>query len=123
MFTLYGILGIFQLLDAATSVQQPLAYNDIRQTSTTRSSNSVEDVAVQPRRSSLEVITDVISGFLTSTAHTTVNKRKHRLDRPYGESLTNVEALKKIQEKENKTQKRKKAKESTMDTERSQSKR
>ncbi|CAF1524853.1 unnamed protein product [Adineta steineri] len=60
------------------------------------------------QRNSLDILTTVIADFLTPTVTADTEKRKHRVDRPYGESLTTIEALSKVQEKENKSRKRKK---------------
>ena len=56
-----------------------------------------------------EILTTVINDFLTPAGTTTTDKPKRRLDRPYGESLTTVEALHKIQKQENRIRKRKKS--------------
>ena len=74
----------------------------------TESLKPVDDDANNVKRNSLQVLTNVISDFLTPAAIATTDKRKLRLDRPYGESLTTTEALHKIQQKENQTLKRKK---------------
>ena len=55
-----------------------------------------------------EILTTVISDFLTPAGTTMTDKAKRRLDRPYGESLTTIEALHKIQEQENRMRKCKK---------------
>ena len=68
----------------------------------------VEDTSNNNERNSLEILTTVISDFLTPAGTTTTDKPKRRLDRPYGESLTTIEALHKIQEQENHMRKRKK---------------
>lgn len=60
------------------------------------------------KKDSLQILPTVISDFLTPTVTIANDKRKHSLDRPYGKSLTTVEAFHKIQEKENQAEKRKK---------------
>ena len=67
----------------------------------TESLKPVEDTSNNNERNSLEILTTVINDFLTPAGTTTTDKPKRRLDRPYGESFTTVEALHKIQEQEN----------------------
>jgi hypothetical protein len=55
-------------------------------------------------QSALDAITIAINNFMAPTLPTT-QKSKRMIERPYGESLTSVQALVKIQEKENKRKK------------------
>ncbi len=57
-------------------------------------------------QSVLSAITSAINNHMSPIA-TVNNKRKRLVERPYGESLTSVEAFHKIQEKENKRKKTK----------------
>ena len=88
--------------------QQAIPSPAIQRIPLTETLKPVQDAAKDTKPDSLEILTTAISDFLTPTVTATNDKRKHRLDRPYVESLTTVEALHKIQEKENQAQKRKK---------------
>ena len=59
--------------------------------------------------SPLKALTNVISGFLAPSVPCSTEKRKFVLERSYGESLTSVEALQKINQKGKATLKRKKS--------------
>lgn len=95
------------------SGQQTFLTPLVPQRTPTASSTLTQHPTPDTSHRSLEVLTNVISGFLTPSVAAVTDKRRHRLDRPYGESLTTVEALQKVQEKENKAQKRKKSAPST----------
>ncbi|CAF5098524.1 unnamed protein product, partial [Rotaria sp. Silwood1] len=96
-------------IDANAKSQQDISSPIIQPIEPPKTLSSIEDPSKNNSRNSLEVLTSVISSFLTPTVTANTDKKKHRLDRPYGESLTTVEALNKVQEKENQTRKRKKA--------------
>jgi hypothetical protein len=57
-------------------------------------------------QSVLNAITTAVNNHMSPMA-TVNNKRKRLVERPYGESLTSVEAFQKVQEKENKRKKQK----------------
>jgi hypothetical protein len=79
-------------------------------TSTHASISSGQDTV--STRTPLEAVTSVINNLMVST-ETLSNKRKRVIDRPYGESLTAIDAILKVNEKENQSKKRKAAKEKT----------
>ncbi|CAF3864331.1 unnamed protein product [Rotaria sp. Silwood1] len=96
-------------IDANAKSQQDISSPIIQPIEPPKTLSSIEDPSKNNSRNSLEVLTSVIGSFLTPTVTANTDEKKHRLDRPYGESLTTVEALNKVQEKENQTRKRKKA--------------
>lgn len=57
----------------------------------------------------LQAMTNVINNFM-SNVEQPVRKKKKMIDRPYGESLTSMDALLKVNEKENQKKRRTKAK-------------
>jgi hypothetical protein len=59
-------------------------------------------------KTSLEILSDVIGTFLTPKIPTSPAKGRKRIERPHGESLTTIEALHRIQQKEAQTAKKKK---------------
>ncbi len=63
-------------------------------------------------RTALNAITAAINNHMKPTVISTDQKRKRQVDRPYGESLTSVDAYIKLSNKEN-ARKRKSTKEST----------
>ncbi|CAF4569986.1 unnamed protein product [Rotaria sp. Silwood2] len=67
---------------------------------------NIDTAPAQPNP--LEAITNAINGFLTPSVPLSNEKRRFVLERPYGESLTSVEALRKVNEKEKFDFKRKK---------------
>ena len=96
------------LIDLDGTRQQTTPSSLIQLVRSTESLKPVEDTSNNNERNSLDILTTVISDFLTPAGTTTTDKSKRRLDRPYGESLTTVEALHKIQEQENRMRKLKK---------------
>jgi hypothetical protein len=104
VLTSVAIVDDLPPIDSNPTWQQTISSPVFQRNPSAASSNP----AANSSRSSLDILTTVISNFLTPTVTATTDKRKHRLDRPYAESLTTVEALKKIQEKETRAQKRKK---------------
>lgn len=53
----------------------------------------------------LHAMTNVINNFMSNVDQTTT-KRKRVIERPYGESLTSIDALLRVNEKESKKKKR-----------------
>ena len=95
-------------IDLDGTRQQTTQLSLIQPVRSTESLKPVEDTSNKSERNSLEIFITVISDFLTPAGTTTTDKPKRRLDRPYSENLTTVEALHKIQEQENRVRKRKK---------------
>ena len=95
-------------IDLDGTRQQTTPSSLIQPVRATESLKQVEDTSNNKERNSLEILTTVISDFSTPARTTMTDKAKRRLDRPYGESLTTIEVLHKIQEQENRMRKRKK---------------
>jgi hypothetical protein len=70
------------------------------------SDTSIAEQSAAPVRNPLDVVTSVINNLMASS-EPPKNRRKRMIERPFGESLTSMEAILKINNKENQTKKRK----------------
>jgi hypothetical protein len=101
----------------AKSTSMPFTSNIYAPTTTTFSSNispfasdislsdhrtsDLDQNGITTTRSALDAITLAINNHMAPKTTLDTQKRKRLVERPYGESLTSVEALVKIQQKEN----------------------
>ncbi|CAF4566155.1 unnamed protein product [Rotaria sp. Silwood2] len=93
-----------QILKNATSFLS----HDIDASIDTVANISVQDSSTTSTATSnaLNALTMAINNHMTSSSQQITNKRKRAVERPYGENLTTMDALLKVNEKEkNKTQK------------------
>ncbi|CAM4845992.1 unnamed protein product, partial [Rotaria magnacalcarata] len=82
-------------------VHQPHTSSRLNQSSsTTISDRSANRTTDNSRNSSFEVLTNVISNFVTRSFSSLSKKRKFIIERPHGESLTSMDAIYKINQKE-----------------------
>lgn len=91
------------------SMDRPHLSSQLNQSSVTTSDRLANLRTNNPRSNSLEAITNVINNFLAPSFTSPHEKRRFALERPHGESLTSIEALHKINQKEKRSLKRKKA--------------
>ena len=101
----FSLDGMFQgsrsSTDILTTTQSTLSIED-----KTKSVSSIAEQSSTPIRNPLEVVTSVINNLMTSSEPPR-SKRKRMIERPFGESLTSMDAILKINQKENQTRKRK----------------
>ncbi|CAF1473829.1 unnamed protein product [Rotaria magnacalcarata] len=90
-------------------VHQQHTPSRLNQSSTTISDLSANIRTDNSRNSSFEVLTNVISSFLTPSFSSPSKKRKFIIERPHGESLTSMDAIYKINQKEKRKLKNKKS--------------
>ncbi|CAF2095220.1 unnamed protein product [Rotaria magnacalcarata] len=90
-------------------VHQQHTPSRLNQSSTTISDLSANIRTDNSRNSSFEVLTNVISSFLTPSFSSPSKKRKFIIERPHGESLTSMDAIYKIDQKEKRRLKNKKS--------------
>ncbi|CAF4331569.1 unnamed protein product [Rotaria magnacalcarata] len=87
-------------------VHQPHTSSRLNQSSTTISDRSPNITTNNSRNSSFEVLTNVISNFLTPSFSLPSKKRKFIIERPHGKSLTSMDAIYKINQNEKRSRRK-----------------
>ncbi|CAF1143463.1 unnamed protein product [Rotaria magnacalcarata] len=87
-------------------VHQPHISSRLNQSSTTISDRSPNITTNNSRNSSFEVLTNVISNFLTPSFSLPSKKRKFIIERPHGKSLTSMDAIYKINQNEKRSRRK-----------------